>query len=122
MSGYANDMEDIQQIIYILENYGGQDLDEFKTNLKRYKTIEVETNEIQGKGDFRTIQIDIPVEARKVILEELKKQIYEFGQGLQQDIESFGNASGVALKFFYRKLELKSGITETEFSKSYLRI
>ena len=117
MSGYANDMEDIQQIIYILENYGGQDLDEFKTNLKRYKTIEVETNEIQGKGDFRTIQIDIPVEARKVILEELKKQIYEFGQGLQQDIESFGNASGVALKFFYRKLELKSGITETEFRK-----
>lgn len=115
MSGYANDMEDIQQIIYILENYGGQDLDEFKTNLKRYKTIEVETNDIQGKGDFRTIQIDIPVEARKVILEELKKQIYEFAQGLQQDIESFGNASGVALKFFYRKLELKCGVTETEF-------
>lgn len=115
MSGYANDMEDIQQIIYILENYGGQDLDEFKTNLKRYKTIEVESNEIQGKGDFRTIQIDIPVEARKVILEELKKQIYEFAQGLQQDVESFGNASGVALKFFYRKLELKCGVTETEF-------
>ena len=115
MSGYANDMEDIQQIIYILENYGGQDLDEFKTNLKRYKTIEVESNQIQGKGDFRTIQIDIPVEARKVILEELKKQIYEFAQGLQQDVESFGNASGVALKFFYRKLELKCGVTETEF-------
>lgn len=115
MSGYANDIEDVQQIIYILENYGGDDEGEFIKNLKRYKTVQLANNEIEGKGDLRTLQIDIPVEARKLILEVIKKQIYEFGQGLQQDIESYGNASGVALKFFYRKLELKSGDTETEF-------
>lgn len=115
MSGYANDIEDVQQIIYILENYGGDDEAEFIQNLKRFKTVQLANNEIEGKGDLRTLQIDIPVEARKLILEELKKQIYEFGQGLQQDIESVGNASGVALKFFYRKLELKSGETEVEF-------
>lgn len=114
MSGYANDIEDIQQIIYILENYGGKD-EEFIQKLKRYKTVQLANNEVEGKGNLRTLQIDIPVEARKVILEELKKQIYEFGQGLQQDVESVGNASGVALKFFYRKLELKAGDTETEF-------
>lgn len=114
MSGYANDIEDIQQIIYILENYGGKD-EEFIQKLKRYKTVQMANNEVEGKGDLRTLQIDIPVEARKVILEELKKQIYEFGQGLQQDVESVGNASGVALKFFYRKLELKAGDTESEF-------
>src|SRR5699024_6951289 len=45
--------------------------------------------------------------------------IYESGQGLQQDTENFGNASGVALKFFYRKLELKAGFTETEFKKGF---
>lgn len=105
----------LKQIIYILENYGGEDTEGFMQNLKRYKTIEVENNEISPKGDFRTLQIDIPVEARQLILEVLKKQIYEFGQGLQQDIESVDNASGVALKFFYRKLELKAGTTETEF-------
>jgi len=99
MSGYANDLEDIQQIIYILEDYGGEDLGEF----------------LGSSGGLKTLQIDIPVEARKVILEILKKQIYESGQALQQDIESVGNASGVALKFFYRKLELKSGLMETEF-------
>lgn len=115
MSGYANDIEDVQQIIYILENYGGEDTEGFMQNLKRYKTIEVENNEISPKGDFRTLQIDIPVEARQLILDVLKKQIYEFGQGLQQDVESVGNASGVALKFFYRKLELKAGATEIEF-------
>ena len=116
MSGYANDIEDIQQIIYILENYGGEE-DDFIQKLKRYKTIPLANNEVEGKGDLRTLQIDIPVEARKLILEVLKKQIYEFGQGLQQDVESVGNASGVALKFFYRKLELKSGNMETEFKE-----
>lgn len=119
MSGFANDLEDIQQIIYILENYGGTDLGEFLGDLKRYKTVMTESGEGNSGGDLKTLQIDIPVEARKVVLEALKKQIYESGQGLQQDVESFGNASGVALKFFYRKLELKAGFTETEFKKGF---
>ncbi|WP_373599435.1 phage portal protein [Paraclostridium bifermentans] len=119
MSGFANDLEDIQQIIYILENYGGTDLKEFLGELKRYKTVKTESDGTGNGGGLKTLQIEIPVEARKVILDILKKQIYESGQGLQQDTESFGNASGVALKFFYRKLELKSGFTETEFKKGF---
>ena len=49
----------------------------------------------------------------------MKKQIYESGQALQQDTESYGNASGVALKFFYRKLELKAGMMQTQFKKGF---
>lgn len=119
MSGYANDLEDIQQIIYILENYGGEDLKEFLGDLKRFKAIKTESDGAGSSGGVKTLQIEIPVEARNKILEIVKKQIYESGQGLQQDTESFGNASGVALKFFYRKLELKAGLTETEFKKGF---
>lgn len=114
MSGYANDMEDIQQIIYILEGYGGTDLNEFLSDLKRYKTVKND-----GGGDLKTLQIDIPTEARKIILDTLRRQIYESGQGLQQDMESVSNSSGVALKFFYRKLELKAGLLETEFRSGF---
>lgn len=119
MSGYANDLEDIQQLIYILENYGGENLKEFLGDLKRYKAIKTESTSSGTKGGVSTLQIEIPVEARNSILEILKKQIYESGQALQQDTESFGNASGVALKFFYRKLELKSGLTQIEFEKGF---
>lgn len=122
MSGYANDLEDIQQLIYILENYGGQDLKEFVGNLKRYKAVKTGTTEKGTRGDVRTLQIEIPVEARNSILEILKKQIYESGQALQQDNEDFGNASGVALKFFYRKLELKAGLTQIEFEKGFNKL
>lgn len=120
MSGYANDLEDIQQLIYIIENYGGENLKEFLGDLKRYKTIKVETGmDGSTSGGLKTLSIEIPVEARNSILEILKKQIYESGQALQQDTENFGNASGVALKFFYRKLELKAGLTQIEFEKSF---
>lgn len=119
MSGYANDLEDIQQLIYILENYGGENLKEFLGDLKRYKAIKTESTASGTKGGVSTLQIEIPVEARNSILEILKKQIYESGQALQQDNEDFGNASGVALKFFYRKLELKAGLTQIEFEKGF---
>lgn len=122
MSGYANDLEDIQQLIYILENYGGESLQEFTQNLKRYKAVKAGLDQKGVNGDLRTLSIEIPVEARNSILEILKKQIYESGQALQQDNEDFGNASGVALKFFYRKLELKSGLTQIEFEKGFAKL
>lgn len=122
MSGYANDLEDIQQLIYILENYGGESLKEFLGDLKRYKAIKTETTSNGTKGGVSTLQIEIPVEARNSILEILKKQIYESGQALQQDNENFGNASGVALKFFYRKLELKAGLTQVQFEKGFNKL
>lgn len=123
VSGYANDLEDIQQLIYILENYGGEDLKEFLGELKRYKTVKTETGaDGRTNGGLKTLSIEIPVEARNSILEILKKQIYESGQALQQDNENFGNASGVALKFFYRKLELKAGLTQTEFEKGFAQL
>lgn len=123
MSGYANDLEDIQQLIYILENYGGEDLKEFLGELKRYKTVKTETGaDGRTNGGLKTLSIEIPVEARNSILEILKKQIYESGQALQQDTENFGNASGVALKFFYRKLELKAGLTQIEFEKGFNKL
>ncbi len=42
ISGFMNDLEDIQEVILILTNYGGEDLNEFLKNLKYYKTISVD--------------------------------------------------------------------------------
>jgi len=122
LSGFANDLEDIQQLIYILENYGGESLKEFTQNLKRFKAVKTGTNETGARGDLRTLQIEIPVEARKVILEILEKRIYKAAQSLDMDNSNFGNSSGVALKFFYRKLELKAGLMQIEFKRGFNRL
>lgn len=120
VSGYVNDVMDIQQVIYILENYGGTNLNEFIDDLKRYKTVSVGDDGIDGSnGDLRTLTIDIPVEARNSLIETLKKEIYTSGQALSRDVTSVGNASGQTLKFFYRDLDLKVGDKEVEFTAGF---
>ena len=120
-SGFVNDLDDIQEIIFVLTNYGGADLNEFLSDLKYYKTIKVEND---GEGDnsgVSTLTIDLPVEARDKLMTITRKCIFEQGMGIDPDPQNFGNSSGVALKFLYSLLELKAGLMETEFKPSFGR-
>lgn len=120
-SGFVNDLEDIQEVIFVLTNYGGADLNEFLSDLKYYKTIKVENDGDGDKSGVSTLTIDLPVEAREKLLTITRKCIFEQGMGIDPDPQNFGNSSGVALKFLYSLLELKSGLMETEFKPSFGR-
>ena len=114
-SGFVNDLEDIQEVIFVLTNYGGADLGQFLRDLKDYKAIQIESD---GDGDHSgvsTLTIELPVEAREKLLEITRKCIFEQGMGVDPDPQNFGNSSGVALKFLYALLEQKAGLQETEF-------
>ncbi|WP_317050739.1 phage portal protein, partial [Clostridium neonatale] len=52
-SGFVNDLEDIQEIIFILTNYEGEDSREFLSQLKKYKTVKVNDS---GAGDRSGLQ------------------------------------------------------------------
>lgn len=119
-SGFVNDIEDIQEIIFVLNNYGGTDLNEFLKGLKKYKTVDMQNDD--EKSGLSTITIDIPVEARNTLLSMTEKQIYVQGQGVNPNPENFANTSGVALKFLYTLLELKSGLMETEFRLGFAKL
>ena len=114
-NGFANDLEDIQEVIMVLTGYSGTDLAGFLENLKKYKTIKID----DGEGGVSTLNIDIPVEAREKMLDVTRKAIFMQGQGVDPDPQNFGNASGVALKFLYSLLELKAGDLETEFRDGF---
>jgi len=118
VSGYANDLQDIQEIIFVIRNYGGEDLNTFLSELKVYKAIKVD-GDSPSSGGVETMKIDIPVEARVKFLEILKRQIFISGQGVDPDPANFGNASGVALKYLYSLLEIKAGLLETEFRAGF---
>ncbi len=115
-SGFVNDLEDIQEIIFILSGYGGTDLKEFVQDLKKYKAIKVDSDEGSGVS---SLTINIPVEAREKLLTMTRRAIFEQGQGVDPDPSNFGNASGVALKYLYSLLELKAGLMETEFKLAF---
>lgn len=120
-SGFVNDLEDIQEVIFVLTNYGGADLGQFLRDLKDYKAIQIESD---GDGDHSgvsTLTIELPVEAREKLLEITRKCIFEQGMGIDPDPQNFGNSSGVALKFLYALLEQKAGLQETEFRLGFGR-
>lgn len=120
-SGFVNDLEDLQEVIFILTNYGGQNLGEFLTDLKKYKAIKIDNHGDGDSSGVSTLTIQLPVEARDKLLTITRKCIFEQGQGVDPDPQNFGNSSGVALKFLYALLELKAGLLETEFRLSFAR-
>jgi len=108
MSDFSNNHADIQDIIWKLVNYEGEDLGEFITNLKVKKAISVGEG-----GDATPITTEIPHESRMELIKELKEAIFMFAQGVDMAPENIGTAaSGVALKFLYGLLDLKCDTLE----------
>ena len=107
-------LEDCKNFIYVLKNYGGEDLQEFIHNIKKYKAIKTEAD---GGVDALTPKIDNL--AIKDHIEQLKRDIGQFGQAIDMHKDKFGNSpSGVALKFLYSGLDIKCNNFELEFRKS----
>lgn len=115
-SDHANNLEDLPNSIYVLKNYDGQDLGEFRRNVALYRAVKV-MGDLGGGVD--TIDLNIDTEATEKHLDRLRKDIYEFGRGVDTQSERFGNSpSGIALKFLYADLDMDANIMETEFQAS----
>ena len=113
-SDLANDLTDVQKLIYVLKGYGGEDLAEFMQNLRYYKAIEIEPQE---GGGVDTLQADPPVGAIDSFLDRQEENIFLFGQGVNVKTDKFGaSPSGVALKFLFHLLDLKANIMARKFS------
>ncbi|WP_343100123.1 phage portal protein, partial [Clostridioides difficile] len=69
-------------------------------------------------GGVDKLEINIPVEAKKELLDRLEKNIIIFGQGVNPESQNTGDKSGVALKFLYSLLDLKCSKTEKKFKKA----
>ena len=124
VSGFANDVDDMQEIIWVIKNYAGElqetDIDkdgneitreiDLLQKLKAKKIINVD-----GDGGVDTLRGEIPYEARKEFLTILKDQLYISAMAVNPFPEAVGQASGVYIDFLYSLLELKAGLMETEF-------
>ena len=113
-SDHSNNLEDLPNSIYIIRNYDGADLGEFRRNLSTYRAVKV-----TDEGGVDTLGLEIDTEAIEKHLDRLRKDIYEFGRGVDTQSERFGNSpSGIALKFLYADLDMDANIMETEFQAS----
>ncbi|WP_071131355.1 phage portal protein [Enterococcus timonensis] len=120
-SGFVNDLDDVQEIIFVLTNYGGQDKETFLSDLKKYKMVKVD-DDGDAKSGVNTLAIDIPIEARAKILEITREAIFTHGQGVDPQKNIGQNNSGAALKYMYSLLELKASMLETEFRAGFAEL
>lgn len=113
-SDNSNNLEDLPNSIYVVKNYDGSNASEFRKNISIYRTVFV-----SGEGGMDSVGIEIDTEAYKTHLEQDRKDIYEFGRGVDTQKADFGSApSGKALRFLYSDLDLDANKIETEFQAS----
>src|SRR5690606_23549857 len=114
-SDNSNNLEDLPNSIYVIKNYDGTNLGEFRRNLATYRAVKV-YSEQGSDGGVDTISLDIDVEAFKTHMDLTRKDIYEFGRGVDTQSDKFGNSpSGIALRFLYADLDMDANDIETEF-------
>ncbi|MCM3273671.1 phage portal protein [Paenibacillus elgii] len=113
-SDNSNNISDTPNGIYVLTNFDGEDLGEFRRNISTYRAVK-----LRKEGSLDTITIDINSEALTKHIEQLRKDIFESGRGVDTQSEKFGNSpSGIALKFLYADLDMDANDIETEFQAS----
>jgi len=114
-SDVANLLEDIKNAIIKLKGYGGEDLSQFMRDLAYYRAILLDDD-----GDADTMSPNVNIDAAEKHYESLKKDIFDFGQGVDKNSDKLGNSpSGIALKFIYSGLDLKCNALEDSFKWAF---
>lgn len=99
--------------VNVVKNYQAE-AGTFQKNLTTFNTIFLDED-----GDYDRKDINLNIEAFKSFIEQLRKDIYEGGSGVDTQSEKFGTQeSGVALKQLYADLDLDCSNIETEFKSS----
>ena len=102
----------------ILKGYDGENLGEFRRNLAAYKAIKI-TGDRDAQGGVEPLSVPINTAEVKTHLEQVRKDLYETGRGVDTQTDKLGNATGVALKFIYADLDLDCNGIETEFQSGF---
>ena len=106
-SGFANDLDDASQIYWIINNAGGMDEVDLAKFINQLKRVHAATVEDDGaKAEAHTLEL--PYEARKTGLQDLRDSLYRDAMALDTDrISAGGNVTATAIESSYENLELK---------------
>lgn len=120
ISDSANELDRFAAAYLIMNNYvlGGND-EERSKKLERLKKLRV--FEIEDNGDVKFLTKDIPVEFFKEIKDSIKQMIIEHSGIPDFNDQSFGTASGIAIKYKLIGLENICADKESYFKAGLYR-
>jgi SPP1 family phage portal protein len=120
-SGFIDNVYKFQEAIIKLKGFSGDvdTLDQTLKKLKKYKMVGVPND-----GDLEYMAIEIPVEARKVLLDILKENIFKLGRAYDPDLIGDGNITNIVIKSRYFQLDNKCNKLEKQlklFHESFIK-
>ncbi len=96
----ADALRDVAKFVYVLRNYGGEDLDQFVSELRRSLAIQVE-----GDGGVDKLQTEVDVTAVLAFLDKQRRDLYDLASAVDTKDPDLGSASGRAIAFRYMDLD-----------------
>lgn len=96
----ADVLRDIAKFIFILKNYGGQDIDQFTRELYEALAIQVE-----GDGGVEKLEPTLNIDAVMAFLDKNRRDLFDYGSGVDTKDPNLGSASGTAINFRYMDLD-----------------
>lgn len=112
-SDLSNQLQDIPKNITVIKNYSGQDLAEFVKNVRKYRAVLVD-----GEGGVSNMTTDDNSASYETHLTRLRKDIFDFANGVDTQSTDLGNASGQAIKFRFLDLDLDMSDMANEFNSA----
>lgn len=113
----ADVLRDVAKFIYILKNYGGQDLGEFIHDLKEHLAIKVTTD-----GGVDKLQADLNIDAVMAFLDKQRRDVYDFAMAVDTKDPDLGNASGTSINFRYMDLDTDCTSLAEELKDTFQRL
>ena len=110
-------LRDVAKFIYILRNYGGQDLAEFLKDLKEHMAIKVTSD-----GGVDKLQADLNIDAVMAFLDKQRRDLFDFAAAVDTKDPDLGNASGTAINFRYMDLDADCDSLGTELKDTFRRL
>lgn len=81
-SGFANNIDDFDGFYWLVKNAGGMDDPDLARFIQRIKTVHAASVDGDDGGSAKAHKAEVPVEARKTMLELLRTDIYDDFQAL----------------------------------------
>ncbi|MCL2407272.1 MAG: phage portal protein [Defluviitaleaceae bacterium] len=107
MSDFGDNLDRANDIYYVVQNYGGANLQQLIDEIEEYRAIYTDGN---AGAEIHTIEV--PYAARSEALRLLERQMYKETQTLDTEELSGGGLTNVAIKAAMTELDLKADLFE----------
>lgn len=112
-SDNSNNLADVPNSIKVIKGYEDNDKEEFSKNLSIFRNVFVGEG-----GDVTSLNSELDMDGADIHLNRLRKDIFEFGGGVDTVEKDLREVAGVALRFQYADLDMDCAEMAQQFRYS----